>query len=122
MAKSLGSEIHQVRQVRGLSLSATAKPAGISAAYLQKLERNQVESPSPRRLHSLAEVLGVNYADLFRLAGYPLPNPRGENEADSTAGASALRKMLASEDEVSDDELEELVSYLRFIREQRGEK
>jgi HTH-type transcriptional regulator, competence development regulator len=122
MAKTLGHEIRQVREVRGLSLQAAAKPAGVSAAYLQKLERDQVESPSPHRLHRLAEVLGVDYSDLFRLAGYPSPDKVGISEGDTETSASALRRMLASESEVSDDEIEELVNYLVFVREQRKQK
>ena len=127
MAKSLGHEIHRVRQLRGLSLNGAATPAGVSAAYLQKLERDEVESPSPRRLHRLAEVLGVGYADLFQLAGYPLPTndlgpqiARSAGEEPSPSTASALRRMFLSEDDVSDTELEELVRYLAFIRDQRS--
>jgi transcriptional regulator with XRE-family HTH domain len=124
MAKTLGNEIHRVRQLRGLSLNAAAQPAGVSAAYLQKLERNQVESPSPHRLQRLAEVLGVEYADLFQLAGYPLPYAHnregsGFEGPGPEPSVSAIRRMLTSEDEVSDAELEELVRYLKFIREQR---
>jgi HTH-type transcriptional regulator, competence development regulator len=124
MAKTLGNEIQRVRQLRGLSLSATAQPAGVSAAYLQKLERDQVESPSPHRLQRLADVLGVEYADLFRLAGYPFPQSSSdESQSDgSTKAVSALRRMLSSTDEVSDDELEELVRYLKFMRDQREDR
>jgi transcriptional regulator with XRE-family HTH domain len=127
MAKSLGNEIQRVRQLRGLSLNATAKPAGVSATYLQKLERDQVESPSPHRLHRLAEVLGVGYAELFQLAGYPLP--AGTDESGVSADAerlvesstrSAVRRMFLSEAEVTDDELDELVRYLRFMRDQES--
>jgi transcriptional regulator with XRE-family HTH domain len=126
VAKTLGNEIQRVRQLRGLSLNSAAKPAGVSASYLQKLERDQVDSPSPHRLHRLAEVLGVDYADLFRLAGYPIPNASMPSEAgqddSSPVGASALRRLLASVNEVSDDELDELVRYLRFMREQHSSK
>ena len=122
MAKTLGYEIHKVRQLRGLSLNAAARPAGVSPAYLQKLERDEVESPSPHRLHRLADVLGVEYADLFQLAGYPLPGIEAESDdalASSPPAVSALRRMLASADEVSDQELEELARYLAFMRENR---
>lgn len=127
MAKSLGNEIQRVRQLRGLSLNAAAKPAGVSATYLQKLERDQVESPSPHRLHRLAEVLGVEYAELFQLAGYPLPagTDAGGVSADAedlveSSTRSALRRMFLSEADVSDDELDELVRYLRFMRDQES--
>jgi transcriptional regulator with XRE-family HTH domain len=123
MAKSLGHEIQRVRHLRGLSLNAAAQPAGVSAAYLQKLERDRVESPSPHRLQRLAEVLGVEYADLFTLAGYPLPQSSqvagDEHGAEASPPVSALRRMLLSEDEVSDEEMQELLRYLKFMREQR---
>lgn len=130
MARTLGNEIKRVRQLRGLSLNAVARPAGVSAAYLQKLERGDVESPSPHRLHNLAEVLGLEYADLFRLAGYPLPGTGGQTahtpEEDgptktdaASASASLLRKAFQSEEQVSDEELEQLARYLAFVRQER---
>lgn len=121
--KSLGHEIQRVRHLRGLSLHAAAQPAGVSAAYLQKLERDQISSPSPHRLQRLAEALEVDYGDLFRLAGYPLPDSAREpvtSTSEPSNGASVLRRMLSSEDEVTDDELDELARYLQFIREHRS--
>jgi transcriptional regulator with XRE-family HTH domain len=128
VAKSLGNEIQRVRQLKGLSLQRVAQPAGVSATYLQKLERDEVESPSPHRLHSLARVLGVEYRDLFELAGYPVPGEPEERPSTGAteatvdgrpAPASALRRMFMSDEEVTDTEVEELVRYLSFIREQR---
>lgn len=130
MARTLGSEIRKVRQLRGLSLNAAAKPAGLSATYVQKLERGEVESPSPHRLHRLAEALGLEYADLFRLAGYPLPT-QGEKSRQSSHSkdelsealvepdtGSLLRKAFQSPEFVSDEELEHLAHYLGFVRGQ----
>ena len=130
MERTLGSELRNLRQMSGLSLKAVADPAGISAAYLQKLERDGVDSPSPHRLHRLAEVLDVDYADLLRLAGYPLPHPantelrpRGRlsstGQLTSTKG-SLLRSAFQSEEHVSDEELEELARYLAFLRQQKS--
>ena len=121
MARTLGHEINRVRKLQGLSLTAVAKPAGVSATYLQKLERDEVESPSPHRLSHLAEVLGVAYADLFRLAGYPLPElapaeaSNSGSNADDAPVPSAVRRIFLSEDAVSDPEIEELLNYLRFM-------
>ena len=130
MERTLGSELRKLRQMRGLSLKAVADPAGVSAAYLQKLERDAVESPSPHRLHALARTLGLDYADLLRLAGYPLPESadvqaRGAlrhvgPEGLSTAKGSLLRQAFQSEEQVSDEELEQLARYLTFLRDQRG--
>ncbi|MGD0713130.1 MAG: helix-turn-helix transcriptional regulator [Gaiellaceae bacterium] len=131
MAPTLGGELHKVRKLRGLSLKAVADPAGMSATYLQKLERDEVESPSPHRLQSLAEVLGLDYGDLFVLAGYPAPTANGSAETSvprrhgqmDVAGAkgSLLRKAFQSEEHVTDEELDQLARYLVFLREQSGE-
>lgn len=116
-----------------MSLNGVAKPAGLSATYLQKLERDQVESPSPHRLHSISVVLDLDYGDLLRLAGYPVPREDGtaavatddsgttvEGVDLATADASLLRKVFQSADHVSDEELEQLSRYLAFLRQESG--
>jgi|GEM_PF-1670028 len=70
MLVELGHELRQAREDRGLSLAAAAGPARISAAYLHKLERGLVSSPSPRVLARLAAALEVSYLRLMELAGY----------------------------------------------------
>jgi len=70
MLEELGTELKRARDVLGLSLKATAKPAKISGAYLHKLERGVVNSPSPRVLSRLAVTLEVPYLRLMELAGY----------------------------------------------------
>jgi transcriptional regulator with XRE-family HTH domain len=130
MAHTLGTELQKVRKMKGLSLSAVAKPAGISATYLQKLERNEVDEPSPLKLSRVAEVLGLDYSDVLRLAGYPIPKAADSNEPEqsqtlidvdlATADASLLRQVLRSPEQVSDDELEQLARYLAFLRQQQS--
>jgi transcriptional regulator with XRE-family HTH domain len=130
--RTLGSEIQSIRKMRGLSLQAVAQPAGLSATYLQKLERDEVDSPSPHRLHSIAEVLGVDYGALFELAGYPMPGatraegPRRTRRSSAphavdlaTSKGSLLRNAFQSEEQVTDEELEQLARYLSFLRQQR---
>jgi transcriptional regulator with XRE-family HTH domain len=70
MLKQLGTELSQARASSHKSLEAVAGPARISATYLQKLERGRVESPSPRVLARLADVLGIPYLELMQAAGY----------------------------------------------------
>lgn len=78
-SQALGRELADARAARSASLKAVGLAAQISAAYLQKLERGLVESPSPRILRALAEHLELPYERLMRLAGYttPTPEPRG---------------------------------------------
>lgn len=70
MDDALAERLRQARTAGEVSLQAVSQPAGISAAYLHKLEAGRVHSPSPRVLRRLAEVLNVPYRDLMELAGY----------------------------------------------------
>jgi HTH-type transcriptional regulator, competence development regulator len=111
MAPSIGAVLKQARAVRGLSAVDAARAAGISAAYLSKLESNAVKKPSPHVLHQLSEALGVPYAELMRLSGYRLP---GESAAPRSDALSAA--LFA---DVSDDERGELLEYLAWYRARR---
>ena len=70
MLNDLGDGLRKARESAGTSLAAVAGPAGISAAYLHKLESGVVNSPSPRVLARLAAALDVSYLNLMELAGY----------------------------------------------------
>jgi len=70
MLVKLGIELKKARDQKGVSLQAIANTANISTAYLQKLERGQVSTPSPRVLRRLGSSVGLPYLDLMELAGY----------------------------------------------------
>lgn len=114
-ARELGARLFDVRRLRGLSLKAVADRAGISPAYLQKLERGEVTAPSPHVLHRLAEALRVSYSQLMKLAGYVL------RRKDEAPGASILAQALNSEG-LTEDELAALAAYLKWYRDQREQK
>ena len=102
----LGTTLRQLRDFAGKSLKAVAEPSKISSAYLQKLERGEVASPSPNILYRLAQTLGADYLELMRRAGYVVP---GESESGSTHA-------LSSKD-LTDEEAEALITYLQIMRE-----
>ncbi len=106
----LGARLRQVRERKELSISAVAKRAGISTAYLQKLEVGDVGHPSPRVLHSLSGVLAINYAELMRLAGYVVPN-----QASDRRRRNELTHALSCE-ELTEEEAEALADYLNWYR------
>ena len=112
MAPSFGSVLRQAREVRGLSAIETAKAAGISAAYLSKLENDAVKRPSPQVLHPLAKVLGVPYAELMVLVGYRVPGFDGP-VVPASIGAALFA-------DITDDERDELVEYLAWYRTREG--
>ena len=111
MASSFGALLRQAREVRELSASDAARAAGISAAYLSKLESDGVKKPSPHVLHQLSEVLAVPYADLMRLSGYPVPGAR-DSDAVPTVGEALFA-------DLTDDERDELLEYLAWYRARR---
>jgi transcriptional regulator with XRE-family HTH domain len=103
--------------MRKASLKAVAEPAGISASYLQKLERDLVKEPSPRILQRLATQLDLPYRSLMELAGYVVP--AGEPATGSrTRGGGALSYALSSED-LTEDEAAALTAYLNILRQQK---
>jgi transcriptional regulator with XRE-family HTH domain len=108
LASSFGSVLRQAREVRELSAVDAARAAGISAAYLSKLENGAVKKPSPHVLLQLSEALTVPYAELMRLSGYRVPGRHDQKAAD-TVGAALFA-------DITLDEREELLEYLAWYR------
>ena len=113
MAPSFGAVLKQARAVRGLSAVDASRAAGISPAYLGKLENDAVKRPSPHVLHQLSEALALPYAELMRLSGYRVPGELGHDAAASTTIGAALFADL------TDDERDELLEYLAWYRARR---
>jgi len=111
LASSFGAVLRQAREVRELSAGDTARAAGISAAYLSKLENDAVKRPSPLVLHQLSEALAVPYAELMRLSGYRVPGEQERSVAD-TVGTALFANL-------TDDERDELLEYLAWYRARR---
>lgn len=111
MTHPFGIVLKQARQILRLSAVEASRAAGISTAYLSKLENDSVKKPSPQVLQQLSEALSIPYADLMRLNGYLVP---GDSKGSGSSGvASALFGDL------SDDERDELFEYLTWYRARR---
>lgn len=111
MAVTLGTILRQAREVRELTAGDAARAAGISAAYLSKLEADSVKRPSPHVLHQLSEALDIRYADLMSLSGYVVPGV-----AETQAPVSVAVALFA---DLTDDERDELIEYLAWYRARR---
>jgi transcriptional regulator with XRE-family HTH domain len=114
MAPAIGRLLKRTRQVRALSASDVARAAGISAAYLSKLENDAVKKPSPPVLHQLSEALAVPYAELMRLSGYPVP---GDDRPATAATGDTIGAALFAD--ITEDERDELLEYLAWYRARR---
>ena len=62
--------LRMIRIVRGYSLKDVAGRSGLSAGYIQKIERGEIKEPSPHRLRRIAGALDYPYPQLLVLAGY----------------------------------------------------
>lgn len=110
---SLGPTLRELREFSGKTLKAVAEPSRISTAYLQKLERGEVKSPSPKVLHGLAETLGADYLELMRRAGYVVPG--------GTPHGNTLAHALSSEG-LTAEEAEALTTYLQLLRHKQRQR
>jgi transcriptional regulator with XRE-family HTH domain len=108
LVRSFGFVLKQAREVRALSSVDAARAAGISAAYLSKLENDAVKRPSPHVLLQLSEALAVPYAELMRLTGYRVPG-----ESNASISNTVTTALFA---DLTDDERDELLDYLAWYR------
>jgi transcriptional regulator with XRE-family HTH domain len=71
--QTVGSVLETARHAAGLSIRELAGLTDMSKSALERLLSDQIERPPADRLVRLARVLELNAADLFLLAGLPLP-------------------------------------------------
>ncbi|HSR50014.1 MAG TPA: helix-turn-helix transcriptional regulator [Acidobacteriota bacterium] len=116
---TLGAYLRSLRQAKGMTLRAVEKESGVSNAYLSQLENGKLKNPSPPILHKLSQVYSASYQVLMEKAGYLMPSA---SPGDKKAGSSGQRKghlpTFAVED-LTEEEEEELLRYLAFIRSRR---
>ena len=124
--QALGRTLKQARQAAGRSLEAVARPAKISAAYLNKLEGGVVKNPNPRILHRLAEVLGpesgASYGAMMELAGYVVPGAeeRGGAPRRDPADAQGALAALAQAEGLSAEESRAVRAFIGWLKAERG--
>ena len=116
MLTELGETLKNVRERDGRSLLAVAEPAKISTAYLQKLERGQVGTPSPHVLRRLSRALGLDYLLLMSLAGYLSRDEQRRVASDDKLRAS--RHPLASQ-QLTPEEWRAVGAFVKHLKSQR---
>ena len=112
-AQAFGRYLRLLRQTSGFTLrdveAATEK--GVTNGYLSQIENGDVTQPSPRVLHHLANVYGVEYADLMTRAGHHVPVAAG-GHGDALNGFP-LRAIR----DLSSEEQQEVLRYINFMKE-----
>ncbi|MFI0976735.1 helix-turn-helix domain-containing protein [Streptomyces sp. NPDC021093] len=122
----MGDRMRAAREAQSRSTQSAAAEAEISSGYLFKLESGYVGTPSPRVLHRLAQVLGLDYWELMGLAGYVVPNGVGASvdaqvEADSRpSGPPRSARSAESSGPPAPDDLGRIADALEGIRDELG--
>lgn len=104
-----GEYLRVARQRKGMSLRAVEAAIGISNAYLSQLEQGKIKQPSPVMLHELSQLYDLSYTEVMRLVGYPVPGEEEKAESDIAARIGP----------VTEEEEDELIDYLKFLRSRR---
>lgn len=109
----IGKYLKEVRNSRGYSLRKVEQltDGKISNGYLSQLENGDIARPSAIMLHRLAAAYGVDYALLMERAGFV-----SESEAPANRAATSVLG------ELTQDEEEQLLNYLGYLRSQKAKK
>lgn len=70
---ALGELVRDTRQALALSANALAIQIGCHESTITLLERGKTTQPKPKLLEELSIALGLDLAQLYRLAGYRIP-------------------------------------------------
>jgi transcriptional regulator with XRE-family HTH domain len=73
-AKEFGSYLRELRKTKKLTIRQLDTYSGVSNSYISQMERGERGVPSPDILLKLSKPLGVEYAELMRVAGYITEN------------------------------------------------
>jgi len=109
--RSLGSQLKDQRILMGLTLRQVEDVSKISNAYLSQLENDKIKSPSVSILSKLSAFYGVDLQGLLIAAGIV--------KSKTESGSKPITSFALSSNNLSNDEEEQLIQYLKFIRSQQ---
>ncbi len=110
MDKTVGNILKTQRERKRLTLREVEIQSGISNAYLSQLENDKIKKPSANTLYKLSELLEVDFDDLMVAAGIV------EKKRATNTGFS-----FSSEHNVTREEEEELLNYLKYMRYKKND-
>lgn len=110
-----GEFLKVARKAKRLTLREVEELTGISNAYLSQLESGKVKQPSPINLNKLGEAYDIPYEVLMEKAGYPVPNAKPFKGLPKGQIASRFGPL-------TDEEEQELLEYLSFLRTRKGKR
>tara|TARA_R110002124_G_scaffold149259_5_gene315361 strand:+ start:10099 stop:10512 length:414 start_codon:yes stop_codon:yes gene_type:complete len=111
MPSTLGQVLKNQREIKDLSLRQVETLTKVSNAYLSQLENNKVKNPSVGILHKLSSFYNIEFDSLLVAAGLI----KGEKAKEVKSASS----FALSSDNLTDEEQEELIDYLKYIRQKK---
>jgi HTH-type transcriptional regulator, competence development regulator len=110
--KTLGRTLKDSREMIPLTLRQVEEATGISNAYLSQLENDKIKSPSANILYRLASIYNIELDSLLVASGII--------EKQSPKKSKLLNKIALSAKELTQDEEQALLEYLRFLRHKKN--
>lgn len=107
---TVGEYLNKARNQQQISIRRLAALTGISHSEINKIENGERTAPSALHLKSIADILGINQIDLFKVAGYI------DNDVYTVPENFAFKY-----DGLSDDEVVQVQSYIDSIRSKHPE-
>ena len=103
--------LEEGRRACGLTQKEAAPQLGVTAPYLNRLERGVYFNPSPRILVAAAKLYSLPLADLFAAAGYLVPSELPTLEAYLQATFKSLPGWA----------IKEMVHFCEFVQERHAD-
>ncbi len=106
---NLGQKLKELRLNADLSQNALAEKAGLSPAFIYKLEAGEYNTLSIDKSRDIAEGLGMTFRDFLEAVGILEDSSTPKTDL---ALASALRKR-----KLSDSQVQKIVSFVEFVEQ-----
>jgi transcriptional regulator with XRE-family HTH domain len=107
----LGPVLREARERRGLSLRDVERASGIANGHLSQLETGKIIRPDAALLWELASLYGLEFEELMRLAGHPIP----------TVERGALTVALRTMTELTAAERQAVLVYMADLKRRRAD-
>lgn len=107
---NFGETLRNLRTAQDMGLRETAGQAGISPAYLSRIERGKESPPKPDIIKALAKVLAADPDVLFRLSSSTDPEILGFLK-DNTKAMELVKLILINR--LGDEQIDQILSFVR---------
>jgi transcriptional regulator with XRE-family HTH domain len=106
--ESLGKTLKEARELSSFTLKQVEEATGISNAYLSQLENEKIKKPSANVLYKLASIYNIKLEVLLAASGII--------KESEVAMSKLFNSVALSSTQLTRDEEQELIKYLKYIR------